>query len=135
MDKKETHTHIPATSVILIDDDMFLLDMYAIKFKECGIAVDAITDPNLALGKLRAGATPDVVVVDIIMPGMGGFDFLETVRKEKLAPNAKYVVLSNQGQQDDLDRAKKYDVAGYIIKASAIPSEVCQKVLAIHTNA
>ena len=117
--------------VYLIDDDSFLLDMYAIKFKECGLPVEAISDASIALEKLRQGGTPDVILVDIIMPGMSGFDFLEAVKKEGLAKNARLIVLSNQGQQEDIDKATKLGAQGYIIKASAIPSEVCDKVLAI----
>ena len=117
--------------VFLIDDDSFLLDMYALKFKECGINVEAISDPQAALEKIRKGAAPDVIIVDIIMPNMTGFDFLEALQKENLLPNTRRIVLSNQGQQEDIDKATKLGAAGYIIKASAIPSEVCDKVLAI----
>lgn len=118
-------------SIFLIDDDSFLLDMYALKFKECGLPVEAISDAQIALEKIRQGAKPDIILVDIIMPGMNGFDFLEALQKEKLLPEAQLVVLSNQGQQEDIDRATKLGAHGYIIKASAIPSEVCEKVLAI----
>ncbi len=117
--------------VYLIDDDSFLLDMYALKFKECGLPVEAVSDPKVALDKIRAGANPDIVIVDIIMPGMTGFDFLEALQKENLVPNARRIVLSNQGQQEDIEKATKLGDTGYIIKASAIPSEVCDKVLAI----
>lgn len=117
--------------VYLIDDDSFLLDMYALKFKECGLPVEAISDAATALQKIRDGANPDIIVVDIIMPGMTGFDFLEAIQKEGLVKNARLVVLSNQGQQEDIDKATKFGATGYIIKASAIPSEVCDKVIAI----
>jgi CheY-like chemotaxis protein len=117
--------------IYLIDDDSFLLDMYALKFKECGLPVEAISDASIALEKLRQGAKPDIILVDIIMPGMNGFDFLEAIQKEGLVQEAQLVVLSNQGQQEDIDRATKLGAHGYIIKASAIPSEVCEKVLAI----
>ncbi len=117
--------------VYLIDDDSFLLDMYALKFKECGLPVEAISDAATALQKIRDGANPDIIVVDIIMPGMTGFDFLEAIQKEGLVKNARLVVLSNQGQQEDIDKATKLGATGYIIKASAIPSEVCDKVIAI----
>lgn len=116
--------------IYLIDDDSFLLDMYAIKFKACGLPVEAISDASIALEKLRQGASPDVILVDIIMPGVNGFDFLEALQKEGLAKNARVIVLSNQGQQEDLDKATKLGAQGYIIKASALPSEVCDKVLA-----
>lgn len=117
--------------VYLIDDDSFLLDMYALKFKECGLPVEAINDASRALQQIRDGATPDIIIVDIIMPGMTGFDFLEALKKEGLAQNARLVVLSNQGQEEDIQRATALGATGYIIKASAIPSEVCEKVLAI----
>jgi CheY-like chemotaxis protein len=117
--------------VYLIDDDSFLLDMYALKFKECGLPVEAINDAAAAVEKIRQGAKPDIILVDIIMPGMNGFDFLETLKKENLVPNAQRIVLSNQGQQEDIDRAMKLGAMGYIIKASAIPSEVCEKVILI----
>lgn len=115
--------------IYLIDDDSFLLDMYAIKFKECGLPVEAISDAKIALEKLRQGAVPDVILVDIIMPGLNGFDFLEAIQKEGLVKNAQIIVLSNQGQQEDIDKATKLGAHGYIIKASAIPSEVCEKVI------
>ena len=119
--------------VYLIDDDTFLLGMYATKFKDCGLPVEAISDAQIALEKIRQGAKPDVILVDIIMPGMTGFDFLEALQKEGLAKNARVMVLSNQGQQEDIDKATKLGAQGYIIKASAIPSEVCDKVLALTT--
>jgi CheY-like chemotaxis protein len=117
--------------IYLIDDDSFLLDMYALKFKECGLPVEAISDASIALEKIRQGANPDIILVDIIMPGMNGFDFLEAIQKEGLVKNAQLIVLSNQGQQEDIDKATKFGAHGYIIKASAIPSEICEKVIAI----
>lgn len=121
----------PVESVLLIDDDGFLLDMYAVKFKQCGITVDAVNDPAVGLEKLRKGATPSIILLDVIMPGMNGFDFLEAAKKENLIKNSRVIMLSNQGQQEDIDKATKLGAAGYIIKASAIPSEVCDKALSI----
>ncbi len=117
--------------VFLVDDDSFLLDMYAMKFKDCGVPIEANHDPAAALEKLRKGAQPTIILLDVIMPGISGFDFLETVKKENLAPRARIIMLTNQGQQEDIDRALSLGAAGYIVKASAIPSEVCQRALEI----
>ena len=116
---------------MLVDDDRFLLDMYTMKFKDCGCTVDAIPDPVAALEKLRGGYTPGIILLDIIMPTLSGFEFLETVRKENLAKGAKIIMLSNQGQQEDIDKAMKLGASGYIVKASSIPSEVLAKTLSI----
>ncbi len=118
-------------SVMLVDDDKFLLDMYAVKFKGAGITVDAVADPEEALKKLRAGATPDAILTDIVMPVLDGFGFLEAIQKEKLAPHAAIIMLSNQGQESDIARAKELGAKGYIVKASSIPSEVLEQTLAI----
>lgn len=116
---------------MLIDDDRFLLDMYALKFKDDGCAVEAVLDPVLALDKLRKGSKPEIILVDVVMPNLSGFEFLGTLRKENLASSTVIVVLSNQGQQEDIDMAMKLGAAGYIIKASSIPSEVLEKTFAI----
>lgn len=118
-------------SILIVDDDRFLLDMYSLKFKESGCTIAAEPDSLKALQTLRDGLSPDVILLDIIMPGMTGFDFLEAMRSEKLAPNARIIVLSNQGQEEDIKRAMDLGADGYIVKASAIPSEVLEKTLAI----
>lgn len=117
--------------VLLVDDDRFLLDMYTLKFKESGCAVDAIADPAVAVKKLQEGFSPDLILLDVVMPTMDGFEFLEKVRADGLAKGATIVMLSNQGQQEDIDKAMKLGAAGYIIKASSIPSEVLAKALSI----
>jgi two-component system, chemotaxis family, chemotaxis protein CheY len=118
-------------SVLLVDDDKFLLDMYTLKFKETGCQVEALTDPMAALQKLREGYSPNIVLLDVIMPSLSGFEFLESVKKEGLAKDATVIMLSNQGQQEDIDKAMSLGASGYIIKASSIPSEVLQKTLTI----
>ncbi len=115
----------------LVDDDRFLLDMYAVKFKAAGHDVTAFQSGEEALAALREKPAPDALLLDIVMPGTDGFEVLETIRKENLIPESKVIVLSNQGQESDIERAKKLGAAGYIIKASAIPSEVFAETLKI----
>lgn len=114
--------------MLLVDDDRFLIDMYSMKFREHGHNVVPAFGGAEALAKLREGAEPDVIVFDIIMPGVDGFELLETMQKEKLAERAIKIALTNQGQSADVERAKKLGAVGYIIKASAIPSEVLTQV-------
>ena len=65
------------------------------------------------------------------MPGVDGFEVLETIHKEKLATSSRIIVLSNQGQESDIEKAKALGAHGYIIKASAIPSEVYTETIRI----
>lgn len=115
----------------LVDDDRFLLDMYAVKFKTAGHEITAFQNGEELLKALREQPAPDAILLDIVMPGMDGFEILETIQKEHLAPATKVIVLSNQGQESDITRAKALGAVGYIIKASAIPSEVYAETLRI----
>jgi DNA-binding response OmpR family regulator len=114
--------------ILIIDDDGFLLEMYALKFTQKKFDVLALPGTLEGLEKLRGGYVPDVLVVDLVLPAMDGFEFLEVVKNEGLAKDAVKIVLSNLGQEEDIDRATKLGADGYIIKASATPSEVVTKV-------
>lgn len=111
--------------IYLVDDDHFLLDMYAVKFKAAGHDVIANHGGEELLHTIKEKGVPDAVLLDIIMPGMDGFQVLEAIKKDKLLPaTTKVIVLSNQGQDSDIEKAKALGASGYIVKASAIPSEV-----------
>ncbi len=117
--------------VLIVDDDQFLLNMYSVKFQKFGFDVDTAPGGQEVLNKLRDGATPDILLLDIVMPGMDGLELLERIRKEKFVPNATVIVLSNQNQPADVERAKNLGIASYIVKASSIPSEVVAEVIKV----
>lgn len=121
----------PHYRIYLVDDDQFLLDMYAVKFKAAGHEVTAFSSGESVLQALREQPAPDALLLDIIMPGVDGFDVLEAVKAENLVPSCKVIILSNQGQESDIQRAKELGAHGYIIKASAIPSEVFTETMRI----
>src|ERR1035437_8919667 len=120
-----------AYRVYLVDDDRFLLDLYAVKFRNAGHDVNVFGSGEDLLTALRKADTPapDAILLDLIMPGVGGFEALEAIRKENLAKGSKVIILSNQGQDSDIEKAKSLAADGYIIKASAIPSEVLAETL------
>jgi len=117
--------------ILILDDDKFLLNMYSNKFKNAGFDIETIANTELALEKIRDGFKPDVLLLDIIMPKMSGLELVEKIKEEKLLPNATYVMLTNQSESADIDRAKKLKVHGYIVKATTIPSEVVEEVTKI----
>jgi DNA-binding response OmpR family regulator len=121
--------------IFIVDDDSFLLDMYALKFSQSGFDVTTALGALPALEKLRANTyVPDVILTDIVMPVVDGFEFLEKMRSEKLAPNAVRIVLSNRGQEADIARGKELGASGYIVKASTTPAEVITQVTDIITK-
>lgn len=122
-----------AYHIYLVDDDKFLLDLYAVKFRSAGHEVSIFGGGEELLAELRKkdAASPNAILLDLIMPGVSGFDALETIRKEHLAQGSKIIILTNQGQESDIEHAKKLAADGYIVKASAIPSEVLAETLRI----
>jgi chemosensory pili system protein ChpA (sensor histidine kinase/response regulator)/putative two-component system response regulator len=114
--------------VLIIDDDKFLLDMYSLKFQQNGFDVEVGIGGEDALTKLRDGLKPDIIMLDIVMPGVDGFEFLKILKKEKLGGNPVVVILSNQGQDEEIKKAKELGADDYIVKASAIPSEVLEQI-------
>ncbi len=117
--------------IVIIDDDTFLLDMYVTKFKKAEFEVVAFSSAQEALEKLKDDSKFDAVIFDIIMPNMDGWTFAREYRKLNLHPEAKFIVLSNQSQQADMDIGKELNVDLFIIKALKTPTEVVQDVNAI----
>jgi two-component system response regulator AtoC len=114
--------------ILLVDDDAFLRDMYAMKFEQCGHDVDVADGPAAAFRILEQKKNFDVILLDMIMPAMTGVELIEEIRSKFPDVKAKCIVLSNQGQQEDIDEAMEVGAVGYIIKAEEIPSDVVKKV-------
>ncbi|MFW5853391.1 MAG: response regulator [Patescibacteria group bacterium] len=120
--------------VLIVDDDKFLLDMYSVKFTENGFEVKVAYNGPEALEAVENGYQPDVCLVDIIMPNMDGFEVIDKLKQLPNYQNTALIILSNLGQQEDIDKGKKTGADGYIVKASATPSEVVERVQEIINN-
>jgi CheY-like chemotaxis protein len=120
--------------VLIIDDDKFLINMYSIKFNKKEFEVSSAMSGEEAVNKLKSGYTPDIILLDIVMPVMDGFETLEAIRTNNLSPRSLIIMLTNQGQLTDIERAKSFGINGYIIKATTIPSEVVEEVEKIYNS-
>lgn len=114
--------------VFIVDDDEFLLDMYAIKFRESGFQVDIAKGGEEALEKIRGGYSPDAALLDVVMPSIDGFELLRIIKKENLLPHGVVIILTNLGQKEDIDRGLRLGANDYIVKAHFTPAEVVEKV-------
>ena len=117
--------------ILIIDDDEFLLDMYALKFRQSGFDAEACFSAPEALEKIRNGLKAEAVLFDLVMPNMDGFEFLRTVKGENLLPGSKLVILSNLGQEEDVKKGMELGADDYIVKAYFTPSEVVRKVRSV----
>ncbi len=117
--------------ILIVDDDNFLLDMYALKFSQNNFEVYTAENGLQAIEKLQGGLVLDVLLMDIIMPQMDGFEMLEKINADKLSPDSVKIILSNRSQQSDIDHGNELGVAGYIVKANSTPVEVINQVMNI----
>lgn len=117
--------------ILIVDDDAFLLDMYALKFSQSNFEVSTASNPEKALEMLRGGYTPHIMLLDVLMPIMDGFQLLKVMQDEKLIPLTIKIILSNRGQQSDIKLGESLGASGYIVKASMTPSEVVTEVMKI----
>jgi CheY-like chemotaxis protein len=116
-------------NICIVDDDPFLLDMYNLKFQQAGHTATCFTDGASVLESLRSDGNYDIVLLDLVMPQIDGYEVLRTIRQENLVgKNTAVVILSNQGQEKDIARAQEYGIDGYLVKANTLPSEVLEKV-------
>lgn len=113
--------------ILIIDDDPFIADMYVLKFKAEGFEVEAANDGKIGM-KLAADMKPDVILLDVVMPAMDGFDVLQKLRSDESLGRPKILFLTNFGQREDIRRGMQLGADGYIIKAHFTPSEVSAKV-------
>jgi DNA-binding response OmpR family regulator len=120
--------------ILIVDDDSFLLDMYALKFNKSNFVVSTAIGPEFALEQLRDGLSPEIILLDIMMPEMDGFELLKKMREENLSLNSIIIFLSNRGQPSDITQAESMGASGYIVKATTTPGEVIDKVVSIINN-
>ena len=114
--------------LLLVDDDKFLLDMYALKFTQDGHTVKTCFSVDEALEELKTGFNPDAIVFDLVMPGKDGFDLLRGINEGKLVPHARLIALTNQSLPEERKKVEELGAHDYIIKATLIPSEVVTAV-------
>ena len=117
--------------ILIVDDDNFLLDMYALKFSQNGFEVYTAGGGVNALEKLKNGLSPDLLVVDIIMPELDGFEVLTQIKEQNLCPKCVKIILSNKSEPEDIEKGNQLGVIGYIVKANSTPAEVIEQAVKI----
>ena len=112
--------------IILVEDDKFLSEMYVVKLTESGFEVDVAADGEEGLNKIKE-QKPDLVLLDIVLPKMDGFEVLRNIKNEPGLKNVSVIALTNLGQKEEVEKGLKLGADDYIIKAHFTPTEVVAK--------
>lgn len=113
--------------VAIIEDDTFLAGMYEQKFRLEQMNPIMAYDGEAGLELVRA-QKPDIVLLDIMMPKMDGWEVLQVLRSDQATKDIPVIMLTNLGQKEDVDLALKYGANDYLIKAHFNPQEVIDRV-------
>lgn len=113
--------------ILIIEDDPYILKMYELKLGLEGYQVKTAVNGRLGLEKLKEG-NPDLILLDILMPEMDGFEVLEHLKKDPATKNVPVLVLSNLGQEDHINKAMSFGVQGFIVKSQYTPSQVVETI-------
>ena len=114
-------------TILLVEDDPFIVDIYANQLKKEGYRVDVAMDGQAALNKIRS-QKPDLLVLDIGLPKMDGWEVLRLVRSDAKTENVKTIVISNNSPKDYEDHIAKLKVIKYFLKVEATPEEIIKTV-------
>lgn len=113
--------------ILLVEDDAFLIRIYATKLELEGFDVLQAKDGEAGLEAAQK-ELPDIILLDILMPKLDGFQVLEALKKDAKTKKIPVVLLSNLGQKDDVERGRALGATDYLIKAHFVPSETVQKI-------
>lgn len=116
-----------AKKILFIEDEELILELLQKKLSDEGYEVSIARDGVEGLKVMRE-VNPDLVLLDIIMPKMGGFEVMEEMNKDPELKKIPIIIISNSGQPVELDRAKKLGVRDWLIKTEFDPQEVIDKV-------
>jgi CheY-like chemotaxis protein len=114
-------------TILLIEDDPFLIDIYKSKLKEDGFETEVAEDGDEALGKIKE-KKPDLILLDIVLPNVDGWEILKKIRSDPGLKDLKVIILSNLGQKDEVEKGIELGATKYLIKAHFTPTEVTTEI-------
>jgi len=113
--------------ILLVEDEEIMISLLQKKLTKEGYEISVARDGEEGLKAMRE-VRPDLVLLDIIMPKMGGFEVMEEMGKDKNLKDIPVIVISNSGQPVELDKAQKLGAKDWLIKTEFDPQEVIDKV-------
>lgn len=117
----------PKKVVMVVEDDAFLVKAYQVKLEKEGYEVWIATDGNEAISYLSK-SRPNIVLLDLMLPGASGFDILTQIRKTEGWKNVPVIILTNLGQPQDMQQGKELGAVDYMIKANTKINDIVSKV-------
>ena len=113
--------------ILLVEDDPLIVEIYTTQLEKAGFQVDSAIDGEIAFEKAK-NERFDLLVLDIVLPFVTGFEVLRKIRNQEELKNLKVLILSNLSQKSDMEMAKNLGAIKYLVKAHYTPSEVVEEI-------
>ena len=113
--------------ILIIEDDQYLSEMYKMKFESEGYQI-IITDSGIQGIELAKQEQPDLILLDLVLPKIDGYQILNRLRKDVKTKKLKVYILSNLGQDNEISRGLKCGADGYFVKSDLTPRQLINKV-------
>ncbi|MFC1594891.1 DUF6804 family protein [Patescibacteria group bacterium] len=104
--------------ILFIDDDTFIGEMFEKKFKEAGFDVEVFEDANGDIVQRVLDVEPDLISLDIIMPGRDGWEALEILKADERTKNIPVFIFSNMGQGEDIKKSLSVGAVDHLVMAN-----------------
>lgn len=121
------HAAASAKTIVLIEDEGVILELLRAKLQNAGMIVHAAQD-GVSGFRLIKEIKPDLVLLDMLLPGMNGLQILEDMKAEGILPAMPVFIISNSGQPVEIERAMELGVRDYLIKVNFNPNEVLDRI-------
>jgi len=115
-------------TILLAEDDLFLSSLLNARLKKEGFNVLIAKDGQEALELLQNDAKPDLMLLDVILPKKSGFEVLEAMKADPQIEEVPVIIISNLGQESDIQTGRELGAVDYIVKAKISIDDLVQKV-------
>lgn len=116
-----------AYRILIIEDDDFLRSLAVTKLEKEGFAMETATTGDTGLDQVMK-LPPDLLILDLMLPNMSGFEVLEKIRSNDTTKKLKVIVFSNLGEETDIKRCLDLGVSEYLVKANFTLDELAEKI-------
>lgn len=113
--------------MVIIEDDEFILKALEIKLKEKDVDILVALDGRSGLKMVR-DEKPDLVLLDLILPKMHGFEVLEILKNDKAVKDIPVIILTNLGQEEEEKKGRELGALDYFIKANTSLEKIVERV-------
>jgi DNA-binding response OmpR family regulator len=115
------------SKILIIEDDQFLRELISQKLTREGYEVLEAIDGEKGLDAAKT-SKPDLILLDLILPGIDGFEVLTEIKKDSNLSIIPIIILSNLGQRDEVEKGLKMGATDYLIKAHFTPAQIIEKI-------